>query len=217
MNTYDIAAIAILGIFALVGWILGLVKSIGGIISWLGAIILTRFFYPYAAVLLRKTSLLNVLQEGFSASLPYASQTELFNELNQNQFIREQLMANNNSEVWRVFNISEEGYAAAFLANMVINLISVIVVFILAMIIMAMVVNTLNIAANLPLINIANGIGGAIVGLGKGIIILWLFLAAMNIYILEHKEVYDGIQAGQLSSFLFENNPVINWLIRISP
>jgi uncharacterized membrane protein required for colicin V production len=217
VNTYDIAIIVILAIFALSGWIYGFVRAIGGIISWFGAIILTGFFYPYTAALLRKTSLFGVLRQKIADSLPYADQAELLNELSQNEFIRDQLMANNNAEVRRMFDVGEEGYVSAFLANAVINLISVIAVFIIAMLIMAMVVNALNIVSKLPVLNIFNSAGGAIAGLARGIIILWIFMAAISIYILNHQEIYDGIHGGLINSFLFENNPVVNWLVRLTP
>lgn len=87
------------------------------------------------------------------------------------------------------------------LAKIVINSATFIVIYIGLRLILVFIGSTLNIVSRLPILNELNRLGGAAVGLAKGLLIIWLIFTVMLIFI-NQPLVQEGLQQINKSKFL---------------
>ena len=70
---------------------------------------------------------------------------------------------------------------AEYVTNLVINIISAILIFIAALLVLKLLAGVLDAIASLPLLNIANKLGGAFIGLVQGAVIVWIIVTVIKL------------------------------------
>ena len=209
MNHIDIILAAILLLFAIFGYRRGLVKTLYRLVSFFIAIFIAWTLYPHVADFLRQTALFPTIQNAIA------------NTLNLEEYVRnqaatgsaaiidnlplpaalQQLLHNNyNPDMFEILRVSTlEEYISGFFANIIINAIAIVAVYLLTIIILTVVGAALDIVSKLPVINTLNRLSGFVVGLILGGVVIWLglmviiiFAASNNwgwIYYLEHSAI----------------------------
>ncbi len=91
------------------------------------------------------------------------------------QFLKDELIENNNSTIYGELGVqSFPQYVAAYLSRMVLNLMSFLVTFLLAIIIVKALMFAVNIIGELPVLGIVNHIAGGVLGLVLAMVIVWV-------------------------------------------
>lgn len=132
------------------------------------------------------------------------------------QFLKDSLLENNNSAIYSELGVdSFPQYVAAFISRMVLNLLSFLVTFLLAIIIVKALMFAVNIIGELPVLGLINHIGGAVLGLVLGLVIIWVaFLVVSLLYATSvGMSMFEMIEQSPILTFLYENNPIMNRLM----
>jgi len=229
MNIYDIVCFGILMIFMFWGSARGLVRSAFGIVSTFVSMYLTYTLFPVAVRFLRLCGVYSIIMQNLEQMMNlqgamndtvHQFQTEFINSLPQSPFILGHLQANNNPEAYAVLDVSTlSDYIAGYFANMAINLIAVIFLFLFIRILLSIALNVINILTKLPVINILNRLGGALFGLVSGLLFVWAALCITIFFFLNKSssDLFNMVNTGVLTGFLYQNNPIMNIVVMLIP
>ena len=96
--------------------------------------------------------------------------------------MQKSLNDHNTTEVYKELAVdSFADYVAGYLASMIVNGISYLISYILANLVIRLLGCILDTIAGLPLINGANRLTGAAVGVAKGILFIWIALLILTV------------------------------------
>ena len=160
LNYLDLAAIAVILICAAVAFHKGFVKACLGFLPTVISLGAVSFLQPVVSKILRATPLYLKLRESASglfgldemiANAAAASQSDLINQMNLPDFIKGALLENNNPVVYKILNVTEmKDYISGFIANICINILALILVFLAAMIAVRLLLTALDLFSKLP-------------------------------------------------------------------
>ena len=106
--------------------------------------------------------------------LPSAQRMSI-ERLNLPQSVKDVLLENNNSEIYKILGVDQFAeYVSMYLADMLINAIASILLFIAVFVLIHMVVRWLDLIARLPILYGLNHIAGALLGFAQGLVLLWV-------------------------------------------
>lgn len=109
-------------------------------------------------------------------------ETTFIDGLNLPKVLQKSLKDNNTAEVYKELAVDSFGdYVSGYLARLIVNGMSYLVSYILANLVIRLIGCVLNAIAELPLINGANRLTGALVGVAKGIVFLWIALLILTV------------------------------------
>jgi len=172
MNKFDLGILLIILIFMLLGYYKGLVKSILNVVQYFVVIILSISLAPTVS---------KFLIERFNLDLT------IIDWVRNNESLFSDTLSIVSEEILK--NI----------AGRIINVLAIIILFIVFKIICALIIIILNKVAELPIICVANKLGGLVLGAVNGILVVYLLILLINWIPLESlKLVRDGVY----SSFL---------------
>lgn len=101
-------------------------------------------------------------------------QRSAIEQLDLPQGVKDVLLENNNSEIYKMLGVSQfPEYVSTYLADMLINAIASMLMFIAVFILIHLVVRWLDLIARIPILNGLNHIAGALLGLAQGLLLLW--------------------------------------------
>ena len=132
------------------------------------------------------------------------------------RFLKNMLLENNNTAIYEELNVKTfPEYVAAYISRMILNVVSFLVTFLIAIILVQALVYAINIIGELPVLGMINHLAGGVLGLGLGLIIVWIaFLVLTLIYTTEiGKTCYGMIEQSSILTFLYEHNPLLIWLL----
>ena len=115
------------------------------------------------------------------SSLTQNEQTRLIQNLPVPDFLKKLIFSYNNSQGYQKLNAQDFGeYLTKFVAGVVMNIISFIVTLIVVELIVWGILLALDLFAHLPLIGIANRMGGLALGIVKGVFVVWLIFLVIS-------------------------------------
>ena len=219
-NLLDMAAIIIFISCLYSGTKNGLVRMVFSLVSGLLNFYITSKLYPHVSVFLKdNTNLYTLLKSNIIESLGVGEvigeyiaigEEAVISNLPLPNNILAMLKQSNIPSVYDILNVATlEDYIGSFLANMFLNVISAIIVFILVALAMQLIINALNIITGLPVIRKFNKIGGALAGACMGFILIW---AIINLYCLlfatgpANEQI---INTSAVSNFIYEHDLLI--------
>jgi uncharacterized membrane protein required for colicin V production len=229
MNIYDGIVVALLAIGAAAGYRRGLARSMFGLVSWGLSLALSYLLYPHAVRLLRALGLLGFLQDKLqnAMSLDFlaegasvSAQMEMLAGLPQSELVLRRLQAGNNPEAYSLLEASGiKEYVCGFFANMIINLISLFLIWIAARLILWAVSKSLRAVERLPVIRAFNKAGGAAFGLAGAVFAIWAALCVLNLFFLDpnHSKLFLDISSGAVSGLFYSYNPLFIIISSILP
>jgi len=109
---------------------------------------------------------------------------------------------------------SAGNYITEALTTTFVNVISILIVFIIARIIITLMINVLDNVAKLPVLNQFNKSAGLVFGLIKGVLIIYLIFAIISpiISIFPDSFIALGTSNSFLGSYFYSNNIIIYYL-----
>ena len=214
MNALDIGIITFVVIFAIVGYRKGLIRTVYRLLAFIVAIFVARYLYPYVARILRGTALLPTIQEGIAnaMNLQYAIGidnlpiTVGIDNLPIPYVLRSLLHANNTPDVLETLQASNiEEYVSGFFANMVINGLAIVAVFLLTWLALIIIGYALDIVSMLPVIRTLNNVGGMLFGIAISGVLVWLGLVIAALFAIgTHPQIFVLLEGSAIAQRVFE-------------
>lgn len=227
MNLLDIIVILIIVFFAANAYRKGFVKACFGSLPLLLALGAAYLFQPVLSRIIRGTALYDTFKNSITQSLGLDkmieqvatnTQSELIRGMNLPEFLKSALIENNNPVVYQVLNVSEiQDYIAGFIANICINILTMAIVFFVALIASKLFLATLNMFAKLPILSFFNKITGLAVGVIQGFGVLWvvgIFLTFFH-YNPKFQVLFDLLSQSTVAGMLYENNLLLFMILKI--
>lgn len=194
INYLFVATVLLFLICIVNGYRKGFLRIVISLLGIILAIIAVTFVSPHISDYLInhtktydvvKQKVIDVFQDDNSKldnSIP-ENQTLTIESYDLPDIIKNTLIKNNTSEMYQSLMVTIfEDYIAGYLAKIIINAISFIGLFLMLMIFLWFVLFSADIIAKIPIISGVNKILGAVAGLIKALIIVWIFFFVVLIF-----------------------------------
>lgn len=211
-----IATIGVLVFFGWTGYRRGFIKEVVSMFLVVLSIALVWVINPYVNEFLKdNTPLYQAVQSSSkefvgtkldgAIAMGQQEQSSLIEDLGLPSFLADGLAENNNASVYQYLSVDTfTDYVSDYLAVAVVNGVSFLLSFILATLLIRMLTYALDIISRLPVINGINKTTGALVGLLKGLIFVWIALLVLT--------VFCNTEIGRQGLKLVEDDYILNLL-----
>ena len=192
----DLILIAVIALFAFIGYKRGLIKVAFNLISFILAIVISIVLYrPISNFVINYTPLDNMIETAVEERL---SSTDITTEEKENIV----------SNYYNNIKNSSTAVIADGISKTIINIGCMIIVFIVSKIILFFFRSMGDLIAKLPLIKQVNHAGGFLYGILKGFIIIYLLLALISIIspIIDINEIVSIINNSIITNIMYNNN-----------
>ena len=128
------------------------------------------------------------------------------------QFLKDLLLENNNSTIYEELGVDTfPNYVASYISRLVLNVLSFLVTFLLAIIIVKALMFAVNIIGELPVLGLINHIGGGALGLVLGLVIVWLGFLIMTLACTTSvgSACFEMVEKSSILTFLYDSNPLL--------
>jgi len=205
INILDIVIFAVVALCVLAGYYKGLIRTIYRLVSFVVALFVAFQISPHVARVLRQTELFPSIQGAMSRFMNFeALNANLIDQLPLPAALQSLLHSNNTPDMFEILQVDTiEEYVSGFLANMIITGLAILLVFIVAMIALAIVGSAINVVGRLPVINLVNSVGGALFGLVTSSAAIWLCLVVAAFFAY-NDTVYSLLDGSWVARFVFE-------------
>ncbi len=132
------------------------------------------------------------------------------------QFLKDQLLENNNSTIYSELGVQNfPHYVAEYISRLVLKLVAFLVTFLLAIIIVKALMFAVNIIGELPVFGLANHIAGAALGLVLALVIVWIGFLIMTLAYTTAAGAacFEMVEQNPILQFLYNSNPLLNRLL----
>ena len=151
----------------------------------------------------------------FRSQTGVGAQKKIIEKLPLPKEIKATLNENNTEESYaslKVTTFSE--YIAESLTDMVMNAVTFIILFVILTILVKIVVHALDIIAKLPVLRTFNTIGGALIGLGESLVIIWIACIVVTAFSATSwgQQICTGISENGLLSLIYDNNIIQHYI-----
>lgn len=223
----DILALVLVVGTAVQAYRKGFVRAALNFLPMVAALAATRFLTPKVSELLRKTPFFDALTntvgnglhlENAIGDAAMQTQTEIIESMHLPDFLKESLVENNNPVIYHLLDVeSLQSYIAGFLANICINIISVLLVFVVVWLAVKFVLKALNLISKLPVLNFFNRACGFLVGLLKGLCVVWLICFVLTFFQCNSAFdfFFDALNLTHVALPLYENNILMYFILTI--
>jgi len=171
--------------------------------------------YPYVARLLNQTTIFPSLQERIANMLnlegavnQHAAQRseEIIGNLPLPEMFQSLLHYNNRPDMFALLQVSTiEDYITSFFANMVINGIAMLIVFVLVLLVLSFVGGLLDVVSMLPVISSINHAGGLVIGLAMGMAVAWVGLFALMLFATgANPDIHDLLEGSVITQWMLD-------------
>ena len=223
----DVIVLAVILGCGAVAWQRGFIRAALGFLPMLAALIGTRFLSPFTSRFLRGTPLFGSLADSISNSMgldhmisesAMQTQTEIIEGMKLPGFLKEALLENNNPVIYHLLDVEKlQDYIAGFLANICINILSVLLAFILIYIGTKIILNALHLFSKLPVLNLFNHFTGFLVGAAKGLFLVWMGCIILTFFQCSARfsGLFEALEVSYAAKFLYENNILLYLILKI--
>lgn len=237
MNWLLIFALAIIGIFAFIGWRVGFVKSVFSLVSTIAVIIITILVSPIVTNMLKSNEKISGAIEskleqvidlsGVAENLsseeekdPLAFIEGLQLPASIKETIKESLTETMEEKKEAAADFvgdklnSLETYICGLLTNIILNALGFFVTFILAAVGIALLCFVLDLLSKLPVLHQINTIAGVAVGALEGLVILWIVFIVITMLGSTGfgQNCLAMINESKILSFLYNSNVLSKFL-----
>lgn len=215
----------------------GFVKIVASLAASIAIILVVAIATPFVSdVIMKVTPIEQFTQEKCSEMLGInqESQEDKQEEIEAKEFTREEqiailenaklpdftkelLLENNNSEIYESLGVSKFGdYVGSYLAKLFANIIGFLLTFLVISIVVRTVLYMLGIISDLPVIGGLNRLAGGALGVGTGLIIVWvLFIVITLMYDTNiGKLCFENIAESELLTLLYDNNILMKYITK---
>ena len=236
MNGLSIV-VAIIFIFCIFwGYRKGFIKIVASLAATIATILLVSFLTPYVSnMILKVIPIEETMQEKcIEILLPEAKETEefvvpeevetsrdtqisLIENAELPEMFRQLLLENNNEEIYASLGVAKfTEYVGSYLARVIANIISFLLTLVVVTIVVRTITYTLGIIGNLPVIGGLNRLAGGVLGIGTGLIVVWiLFIVITLLYNTAIGTLcFEYIAEDKFLTELYNNNILMNFVTK---
>lgn len=226
MNELLLVVAGIFVLCILVGVNRGFIKIVASLFATLIILVLVVFTTPYVGELLVKyTPLDENIQEKCSEIFAVEEmdttsrdvQIAVIEQAELPEIFKELLLANNNTEVYESLGVTTfVEYIGTYFAKLVTDIAAFLLTFLAVTIVVRAVLYILGIIGDLPVIGGINRLAGGALGIGTGVIIVWiLFIVITVLYDMSICKLFlQNIEDSEFLQFLYDNNVLINYVTK---
>lgn len=218
MNLLTIVALLILAVCAIEGLTRGFVKTIFTLFGLVAAIAAAVFLSPQLSSWLADTSLYdgvekqveNVVTDSGSSGEDGLSIGEAAKVFALPSMLTGELQSG--STGFSQENLTD--YTVSYLTGKIIDIIAFVIILLAVWILLAILAHVLNLLTHAPVLNALNRFGGLLVGIIKGMLILWVFClvimlaAGLNV----GTDLYAQIQESSFLNWVYNHNLLLTLL-----
>lgn len=132
--------------------------------------------------------------------------------------LKEALLENNNSEVYKVLGVETfTQYIASYLANSIINIIGFLFLFVVVFAALNIITVWLDLVARLPILSGINKIAGGFLGGAEGLIFLWIICLFVTAFsgTAGGKSLIQQIESSALLSYIYDHNLLSSFVMTV--
>lgn len=225
----------ILAICMFVGYKKGLIKIAASLLTTILIILIVGLITPYISQWIRKaTPLEKTIQDKVVGMLLDDEETDMDEKLEENQLsrneqfslleeapiptmFRQMLLENNHKEVYELLGVETFGeYVGAYLAKVVADILAFLIALLVVTIVVRIAMGMLGVLNKLPVIGGVNRIAGGLVGIGIGIVIVWIFFIVVTLLYDTSfgRMCFENIESTPILSSLYEGNLLMKYIIK---
>lgn len=220
MNYADICILVIVVGFALLGMINGLVSSVFRIASFFVSVFLAVKFYPFVADMLIKTKLyinietavFNKLTKGMEASTEIidADYTGIMDKLLLPDFIKDLFVTGKSNDY-----VEAAGEISTQISTLIINILSVLLLFIVIRLALVLVKYILTGITKLPVLKQLDKVGGLILGALEGSLVVYVIMAILMLFNSAEffAKIANEIESSVVAKFFYEKNLILELMV----
>lgn len=229
MNILLLVIVGILGLTAFVGYKKGLIKIA---VSLLATVLLTAavgMVSPYISQWIMKASSLEQKTQKKMVEMLLPDEKAEKDELSREQQIsvieesklpktfRQLLLENNNKEVYDALGVTSFiEYIGSYIAKVVSDILAFLITLVLGVVILQIIVGMSGVLDKMPVVGGMNRVVGCIVGMGIGLVLVWiLFIAVTLLYDTSFgMACFAQIEGNPILNYLYENNFLMKYIIK---
>ncbi len=207
------------------GWKKGLARTLVTMLSCVLAIVLAWQLYGYVADFLKTIGVQDKIAAAFGANDQVPLQpgvTEAASYI-EGLFLPEELknsmIGNNNYEAYAVLGVDTfRDYIGVFLANMVVNAIALLVVFVGSFILLKLFGRSLSIVNHIPLIGLANRLLGMAANGIVGFFVIHLIMFVFTMLATGQNffaGIVQAIENSGVAVWFYHTNYLLDWIMKI--
>ena len=227
MNVFDIGTVVVILWCGVGAYKKGFLKASLGFLPMVFALGVVYSLSPFCSKIVRGTPLFPLFQGWVSESLHLNGsmiggntqmQGQMIQQMHLPDFLQNALIENNNPVVYGMLKVNKlEDYITGFFANIGINIICIILMFIISYIGAKLFLGALNLVFKLPVLSFFNRISGLVVGTLQGVVILWVVGIALTLFCYSPKAgvMFELLKASKIASVLYENNLLLLLIVKI--
>ena len=222
MNILSWAALAVLTYCALRGWRRGLIMTVFSMFATVIAIAISAQLSPQLSRTWQNTAFYEIVCERVEMTLFKGQDSQNDGEEGEDNRgvinslplpdVVQNVLASNDDAQNNMLGVSEfRKYIADSVTGIILNAISFVLVFLGVSIIMRIIIRCLNLLSRLPVIHTMNKMGGMLVGLLKGLILLWLICIVITIMSGTEAGIYlyGQINESPFLKYIYDNNMIM--------
>jgi uncharacterized membrane protein required for colicin V production len=190
-------AIVVLAVCTINGVRLGMVRTIFSTFSFIAALILAIIVSPKVNTTLQESFLYSSVNQRVERALEgnpaltgeETDENSVIDNLPVPEFIRDVLSENNDESVYQLLGVDTfHHYLSAYITRLILRVLSFLLVFLAAVILLRLLCAALDAIAGLPVLHTMNKAGGLLFGFINGMIILWILCS--------FAALFSGTEAG---------------------
>jgi len=215
LNWLDLCIIIIISLNGFIGLSRGLILSLFSIGSYIVGFMAAKLYYPYLSQFIMKNTNIITRIQGFIFNRIEgdigALQRGPVNPLSalglpravEEIFLQEASLTYGN-EILEGFKI----YISQMIGKMLIDLLSIIIIFLFTKALLGIIGGILNNIASIPVIRQFNSLGGFFVGLAKGLLIVYILTALLvpAVSIFKIDVLREGLNNSAIASYFYDEN-----------
>lgn len=222
MNILSWAALAVLTYCALRGWRRGLIMTVFSMFATVIAIAISAQLSPQLSQTWQNTAFYEIVRERVEMTLFKGQDSQNDGEEGEDNRgvinslplpdVVQNVLASNDDAQKNMLGVSEfRKYIADSVTGIILNAISFVLVFAGVSIIMRIIIRCMNLLSRLPVIHTMNKMGGMLVGLLKGLILLWLICIVITIMSGTEAGIYlyGQINESPFLKYIYDNNMIM--------
>lgn len=132
-------------------------------------------------------------------------------------YFKSQISENNNKAAYQELMVQTfTDYVQKYLTGIVLYIISFAAAFILSVIILQIILKAVDVVTELPLIGLANRLGGAAAGVVRALLWVWIFFAILMLFVNTQwgRICMQEIERNSILSYMYTHNLLLDFLLK---
>lgn len=214
-NVLDIAIFAIMGISIFFGFRKGFLRTITGLVAILLSLVLATTFHSVVADYLKSSALYQkVYERTYSAIEVPEDKTEQASDLGTGKLNLPKDLTKAMQKGVDAATNSVASSLAETVANAAVNILSMLLLFVGIRLILLLVTFLVGLFTKLPLIGWCDGLLGALFGLLRGFLIVYLVLAVATFAVAVSPDggVAQSVKQSEFAKVMYHNNVLLDFV-----